>query len=264
MKIPCFACLLLALPVAVARAEVIEKRVEYKEGSTRLVGFLYGDDSQKTKLPGVIVFSDWMGVGTFAKDRARELAALGYRAFVADVYGEGKQAKDQTEAGALATTFKSDRPLMRKRARAALDTLLTTAPVEPSKVAAIGFCFGGTVSLELARDGAPLAGVVSFHGGLDTPDPALAKNIKGKLLVLHGADDPLVPEQEVAAFEGEMRDAGVDWQLVKYSRSVHAFTNPQAGLDPKKGIAYNELTAKRAYQAMRDFFTEIFAPSRAL
>jgi dienelactone hydrolase len=234
-------------------AEIIEKKVEYKEGTSRLVGYFYSDSKLKDPAPGIIVFSDWMGVGPFAKERARELVGLGYNAFVADIYGDEHQAKDQKEAGELATKFKSDRKLFRARTQAAFDTFLSFKTVDPKRVSAIGFCFGGTASLELARNGAALAGVVSFHGGLDTPDTSLAKNIKAKILALHGADDPLVPEKDVAAFEAEMRSADVNWELVKYGNAVHAFTNPAAGNDKSKGVAYNEAVAKRAYQAMRDF-----------
>ncbi len=239
-------------------AEVIEQKLEYKEGSTRLVGYYYRDDLNTQESPGILLFSDWMGIGEFSKSKAKELAVEGYRVLVADVYGDGRVAKDSTEAGTLATKFKTDRNLMRERAKAAFEVLRKEEGVDTSRIAAIGFCFGGTVALELARTGAALPGVVSFHGGLETPDPALAKNIRAKILVLHGADDPFVPEKEVAAFEKEMKEANTNWELVKYSRTVHAFTNPAAGSDPTKGAAYNELSSQRAFQAMRAFFDEIF------
>ena len=148
--------------------------------------------------------------------------------------------------------------LLRARVNAALRTLRKEPHVDPERVAAIGYCFGGTTVLELARSGAEIAGVVSFHGGLDTPNPADAKSIRCKLLVLHGADDPNVPPSQVAAFESEMTTAGVDWQLIKYSGAVHAFTNPEAGHDNSKGAAYNERAAKRSWEAMKVFFAEIF------
>jgi dienelactone hydrolase len=239
-------------------AEVTESKVVYRSGDSEMIGYLYSDTSVQGKKPGVLVFSDWMGIGSFAKEQAKALATLGYRAFAADIYGEGKQAANSTEAGALAGKFKSDRPLLRARAEAALTALLEHAQVNPDKVAAIGFCFGGTAALELARDGANIAGVVSFHGGLETPSPAMARNIKGKILALHGADDPFVNKAEVAAFEDEMTKAGVDWQLVKYGHAVHGFTNPAAGNDNSKGVAYNRLAATRSFRAMEDFFKEIF------
>jgi dienelactone hydrolase len=186
------------------------------------------------------------------------LAQLGYVAFAADIYGKGTRPKDAQQAGVLATHYKNHRVALRARARAALNTLLAQPQTALTQTAAIGFCFGGTTALELARMGAPLLGVVSFHGGLDTPTPADAKKIKAKILVLHGADDPNVPPEQVAAFEKEMRDGGVDWQLVKYGGAVHSFTIPSAGNDNSKGAAYNPSADRRSHQAMIDFFNEIF------
>jgi len=147
---------------------------------------------------------------------------------------------------------------MRQRIGAGLDVLLREPLCDPKRVAAIGYCFGGTCVLELARSGADVAGVVSFHGGLATANPADAKNIRGKVLVLHGGDDPHVPPKEVAAFEDEMRAAGVDWQLVVYGGAVHAFTNPASGSDKSRGAAYNAAADRRSWEAMKAFFGEIF------
>lgn len=241
-----------------ASAEITERRVEYRDGTSPLIGYFYSDSTATVKLPAVLVFSDWMGIGEFAKDRAKRLVGLGYSAFVADIYGGGHQAKDQKEAGELATKFKSDRKLMRARAEAGLRELLKQQGVDSSRIGAMGFCFGGTVSLELARVGAPVAAIISFHGGLSTPDVELAKNIKGKVLVLHGADDPYVPADEVSAFESEMRQGKVNWELVSYGNSVHSFTNPAAGNDNSKGAAYNKQADQRSFEAMKDFFREVF------
>jgi dienelactone hydrolase len=208
----------------------------------------------------VLVVHDWMGVGPYTRGRAEQLAKLGYVAFVADVYGKGIRPTSPREAGEQAGKFKRDRPLLRARMVAALAELRRQPNVLPGKVAAIGYCFGGTAALELARAGADLAGVVSFHGGLDSPTPADAKAIKAKVLVLHGADDPFVPPAEVLAFEEEMRGGGVDWTLVKYSGAVHAFTIPGAGNDNSKGAAYNAAADRRSWRAMRDFFDEVLAP----
>lgn len=243
-------------PVTPAAAEVVEQRVEYSEGGTTLIGFRYSDSESKSKAPGVIVFSDWMGVGDFAKERARELVKLGYRAFVADVYGGGKLASGPQEAGSLAGKFKSDRPLFRARTQAALKALLQDPLVDSAHVGAIGFCFGGTAVLELGRSGAPVAALVSFHGGLDSPERSLGKNIKGSVLVLHGAEDPHVPAADVRGFEDEMRQGKVRWELVEYGDAVHAFTNPAAGTDPSKGAAYNETASKRSFERMRGFLKE--------
>lgn len=250
------------LMAGVAHAEIQGKTIEYKEGKTALEGYLAYDDAVQGKRPGVIVVHDWMGPSAFTRDRAEQLAKMGYMALAADIYGKGASPKDAQEAMALVKVYKGDRALLRARVKAALDILLRQPQTDPARVAAIGYCFGGTAVLELARSGAPLAGVVSFHGGLDTPTPQDAKNIKGKVLVLHGADDPYVTPEQVAAFEKEMKDAGVDWQLIKYSGAVHAFAIPTAGTDTAKGAAYNPTAARRSWQAMKDFFAEIFQQRR--
>ena len=230
--------------------------VEYRQGDTVLEGYLA--DAGGGQRPGVIIVHDWMGLGRFARAKADELARMGYVAFAADIYGKGVRPTNPKEAGEQAGKFKNDRPLLQTRINAALNTLLKDKHVDPIRVAAIGYCFGGTTVLELARSGADIAGVVSFHGGLDTPTPAAPKSIHCKVLVLHGADDPYAPGAQVAAFENEMTKAGVDWQLIKYSGAVHAFTNPEAGTDNSTGAAYNEKADKRSWEAMKQFFAEIF------
>ncbi len=256
------ARLLLAMTLltSTAHAEIITRTVEYRAGDAPLEGLLIQDSAGPAQKPGVLVVHDWMGVGPYARMRAEQLARLGYIAFVADVYGKGVRPASATEAGAQAGKFKKDRPLLRGRVVAALAELRKQPGVIPGKVAAIGYCFGGTAALELARAGADLSGVVSFHGGLESPTPADAKAIKAKLLVLHGADDPFVPPAEVLAFEQEMRSGGVDWTLVKYSGAVHAFTQEGAGRDNSKGAAYNATADRRSWQAMRDFFDEVLKP----
>ena len=201
---------------------------------------------------------EWTGHNPYVRKRAEQLAGLGYVAFALDMYGKGVQAKDAKEAAQLASTYKNDRKLMRARANAGLDVLRKQPLVDTERLAAIGYCFGGTTVLELARGGADLAGVVSFHGDLATPTPEDARNIKGKVLALHGADDPFVPPAVVAAFEEEMRKGAVDWQLVKYGGAVHSFTNPGAGNDNSRGAAYNEKADHRSWEAMKVFFAEIF------
>jgi dienelactone hydrolase len=247
------------LPASVAHAKVQSQTITYKQGKVELEGYLAWDDATATKRPGVLVVHDWMGISDQTRKEADKLAALGYVAFAADIYGKGVRPTDPKSAGEQAGKFKGDRKLLRARARAGFDVLARQKLVDATHLAAIGFCFGGTTALELARDGAPLVGVVSFHGGLATPTPADAKNIKGKVLVLHGADDPNVPADEVAAFQKEMRDANVDWQFIAYGGAVHAFTVPAAGNDNSKGAAYNAKADARSWQAMKDFFAEVFA-----
>jgi dienelactone hydrolase len=247
----------LMLAAVAAHAAVVTKEVRYKDGETELIGYLAYDDARKIA-PGVLIVPQWMGLTDYEKGRARQLAELGYVAFCADVYGSGHLAIDTKEAGQWAGKFKGDRALFRSRLTAALVALRASPTVDPKQCAAIGYCFGGTGVLELARSGADVLGVVSFHGGLDSPTPADGKNVKAKVLVLHGADDPYVPKADIAAFEQELKSAGVDYQLVFYSGAVHAFTQPMAGNDPSKGAAYNEHADKRSWIAMKDFFHEIF------
>lgn len=247
----------LALAVA-ASAGVKTQIVTYTQGDATLEGLLAWDDAATGKRPGVLVVHQWMGVTDNERMRAEMLAKLGYVALAVDVYGKGVRPTSTQEAGALAGKYKGDRALLRARLVAGLEELQRHPLVDTSRIAAIGYCFGGTAVLELARSGANVAGVVSFHGALDTPAPADAKRIRGKVLVLHGADDPWVPSEQVLAFEREMRDAGVDWQLVAYGGAVHAFTQKEAGSDNSKGAAYNERADRRSWEAMRTFFSELF------
>ncbi|MBI5095624.1 MAG: dienelactone hydrolase family protein [Candidatus Hydrogenedentes bacterium] len=241
-----------------ARAANHTESVEYDAGGKTMIGYLAYDDSTKDIRPGVLVVHDWYGLGPYAKKRAEQLAGLGYVAFAVDMYGKGLYVATAAEAKPLAMGLKGDLPLMRSRVQAALDVLKKNSLADKSRIAAIGYCFGGTTVLELARSGADIKGAVSFHGGLATANPSDAKNIKAKVLALHGADDPNVPTEEVAGFEKEMRDAKVDWQLIAYGGAVHSFTNPDAGNDPSKGVAYNEAADRRSWAAMRSFFDELF------
>src|SRR4051812_5716465 len=254
-----FAALASALAAVPASAAVKSEPIAYKQDTTALEGLLVYDASAKGKLPGIVLFPDWMGMTDLARQYGERVAKLGYVVLVADVYGKNVHPKDMKEASAVSGMYKNDRPLMQARAKAALDQLLKSPRIDVSKTAAMGFCFGGGVALELARSGADLDGVVSFHGNLDTPHPEMAKNIKGKVLVLHGADDPFVTQDQVKAFQDEMRSAKTDWALVQYGNAVHGFTNPNAGTDNSKGMAYNPEAANRAFLAMQDFYQEIFA-----
>jgi dienelactone hydrolase len=249
---------LAVMGAASLHAAIQTKIVEYKQGDTTLEGFVACDDAIKGPRPGVLIIHQWLGLTDYEKHRAEMLAQLGYVAFCADIYGKGVRPQNTQEAGVQAGKYKNDRQLLRARANAGLDALRQQPLVDPKRVAAIGYCFGGTTVLELARSGADVAGVVSFHGGLDSPSPADGKNIKCKVLVCHGADDPYTKPADLAAFANELRDAKVDWQLIQYGGAVHSFTQPMAGNDNSKGAAYNEKADKRSWEAMKQFFAEIF------
>ena len=236
---------LAAALAAAASAEVKSSTVEYRDGDIVLEGYLAWDDALKGPRPGVLVVHQWMGVSANERMRAEQLAALGYVALAADVYGKGARPANQQEAGALAGKYKGDRALLRSRVAAGLAELKRQPLVDGRRTAAIGYCFGGTAALELARSGADVAGVVTFHGGLDSPTPADGKNIRAKVLVLHGADDPWVPAADIAAFQQELRAAGVDWQMIYYSGAVHSFTQKEAGSDNSRGVAYNASAGAR-------------------
>tara|TARA_B100000609_G_C17169811_1_gene410978 strand:+ start:159 stop:914 length:756 start_codon:yes stop_codon:yes gene_type:complete len=235
-----------------SKAEITTEDVTYKHGSDTMEGFIAYDKAISGKRPVVIIVHQWKGLGDYEKTRARMLAEMGYLAVCADIYGQGNRAQDSQQARTLATKYRSDRKLMRARAQAALDYAKTLELADPAKVAAIGYCFGGGVVLELARSGADLAGVVSFHGNLDTPDPADAKNVACKILVCHGAADGSITMKDVTTFSEEMEAANVDWQLVIYANAKHAFTHFESK------DRYNENADKRSWKHMQDFFHELF------
>lgn len=251
--------LLFALPLALP-AEVSVKTLAYPIGKDKAVGegLLALDGAKAGKRPGILVVHAWMGIDEHVQEVIRRLAADGYVAFAADIYGKGVRPADPKEAGAQAGKYKADRALLRERVNAGLAQLKADARVDAKKIVAIGYCFGGTTVLELARSGADLAGVVSFHGGLDSPAPADGKNIKAKVLVLHGADDPAVKAEDLAAFQRELREAKVDWQQVSYGGAVHAFTQKSAN---RPGMALYDASAdRRSWAHFKGFLAECFQP----
>lgn len=232
--------------------------VAYRHGEAELEGYLAVPGDAAGKLPGVLIVHAWKGIGDHERKSAERLAADGYVAFALDIYGKGVRPKTNPEAAKQAGKYRGDRALLRARAAAGLEVLRKQPRVDPERIAAIGYCFGGGAVLELARSGAAVRGVVSFHGNLDTPDASHAKNIRSKVLVLHGAADPHVPMSQVETFAGEMEAANVDWRLVMYGGAVHAFSDPAAGADPSRGAAYDERAANRSWKAMHSFFGELF------
>ena len=237
---------------------MITKECTYKLDTTTFKGFLAYDDAVKGKRPGVLVVHEWWGLNDFARTQAKKLAGMGYVALAADMYGNGMNTTDPKVAGAMAGSLRGT-PRLRERALAGLSELLRQPEVDTDRVAAIGFCFGGSAVLDLAYGGAKVKGVVTFHGGLFSPKEQDMKNIKTKFLVLHGADDPTMPRDSVLAFQESMRKSGADWQMVFYANAVHGFTNPANGTDNSKGAAYNPLAAQRSWEQMKMFLNEVLA-----
>ena len=243
---------------AVKGGEVKTTTVNYTADGVNMRGYLAYPSGVTGRLPAILVFPEWYGLNDYAKHRAEQLAALGYVALAVDMYGEGHVAADTKEAGSLAGALKAgDRSDLKKRAEAALATLKSSEHADPARMGAIGYCFGGTVALELARTGADLRGVAIFHAGLDTPHPAAPGKIRAAILVCHGADDPYAPKATVDAFLDEMRRSGADWQMDFYGDAVHSFTNPAAGNDKSKGAAYNAKADHRSWELMESFFREV-------
>jgi dienelactone hydrolase len=264
MKSLCLALFFAAMLTQV-QASLVTKTVSYRQGDTELRGYLAYDDSVTSdkKAAGVLVFPEWWGVDDFVKGRADALAKLGYVAFAADMYGDGQITADHNKAQELASAV-AGKPVMRERVQAAYDQLIKTGLIDDSKVASIGFCFGGACSQILAYSGAPLKGIVSFHGALVPASADAAKKNQAKFLILQGELDPLVPEAARAAFLKSMDEGKFDYQFLSYSGAVHAFMNPfadKARADGLEGVGYNPEVAARAWAQMQLFFKEIFNPS---
>ena len=232
--------------------------ITYRDGALTMSGYAAYDDTKSGKRPGVLVVHEAWGLGEHVMERAKMLAKMGYVALAADLYGDRKQVTTMEEVMALVGDLRANPQKLRSRARAAVAALAALPEVDATRLGGIGFCFGGTTVLELARDGAGLAGVVSFHGGLETQAPAEAGKVKTSVLVCTGADDPMIPPTQVNAFEDEMRKAGADWQVISYGGTVHSFTNPKADGSIAPGILYNEVADKRSWASMTAFFAEVF------
>lgn len=250
-----------------ARAKLVTKPVPYEHAGVRLEGWLAYDDEKvrpDAKAAGVLVIPEWWGLTAYPKGRAEQLAKLGYVAFAADMYGVGVVTGDAKRANELASQFYG-KPLMAERARAGLDQLLASGLVDAARVAAIGYCFGGSTVQALAYTGAPLAGVVSFHGGLIPVPAEAAAKTKAKILVCHGGADGFISAEELAAFTKSMNDGKFDYQFISYAGAVHAFTNPKAdeiGRAAGIPIAYHALADKRSWGHMRQFFREVLGENK--
>jgi dienelactone hydrolase len=249
---------LILLP-STLQAAIRTETVRYRQGDTTFQSILVYDDAAQGKRPGILVCPEWWGLNDYAKHRAEMLARLGYVALAVDLYGDGQTTEDPQLARKLSGELKSNRSLLRQRANAALEQLRKDPRVDAHQMAAIGYCFGGTTVLELARSGAEVRGVVAFHPGLDSPNPSDGKNIKGRVLICYGANDTVSSAKDVDAFEQEMRQNNVDWQMNLYGNAGHSFTNPAADQRGIPGLTYNAEADHRSWQAMESFLNALFA-----
>lgn len=231
-------------------------KIEYHDDDTLLEGYCCYNDQDHHKKAAVLVFHDWSGKNEFACQKAQKLAELGYVGFAVDMYGKGKLGKTKEEKQNLMSPLVNDRKKLQKRAYAAFAALKKQDFVDPYQIGAIGFCFGGLCALDLARMGAPLKGVVSFHGDLRPPQFQEQQQIQAKILVLHGYDDPLVKHEQIPAFAEEMTRAKVDWEIDIYGHTMHGFTNPEAN-DPNFGTVYSKEADRKSWVAMKHFFADL-------
>lgn len=237
---------------------IVSNTIDYLDQEVLLEGFFAYDDAIQGVRPVVLIHHAWGGRDEFVADKARKLAALGYLAFATDMYGKGIRGSSPDENAQLMQPFMQDRAKLQARLLAALRSVRLMPWADNKKVAAMGFCFGGLCALDLARTGADILGAVSFHGLLVAADNLPDPQIKAKILVLHGHDDPMVPPEQVLALQTELTHAGADWQVHTYGGTMHAFTNPVAN-DPAFGTVYQPMAEQRSWQAMQNFFAEIFA-----
>ncbi len=234
--------------------------IEYHADGQRLVGYLAVDEARRGKRPGIIVAHEGGGLGEHAKRSARRLAEAGYVAFALDYYGDGQPLSDMGQVMARLGVWMADPTGIRARAHAALEVLTAQAQTDAERLGGIGYCFGGTTVLEMARAGEPLKAVVGFHSGLATARPAARGAVRAKVLVQIGADDPIIPPEQRAAFEAEMKAVQVDWRMLVYGGAGHSFTNPDVDAMNRPGFAYDERADKRSWRAMLDLFDETFGP----
>jgi len=250
--------LTLAMTLLVSLTYAQLKPIPYQDGSQKLNGFSIAPAKGNTKKAGILILPAWMGIDNHSKRVAAQLSQLGYYAFVADIYGEGNYPADTKSAGAKAGYYKKNITAYQQRIKLAMQELVKSG-ADASRIIVIGYCFGGTGSIEAARENFPVRGIVSFHGGLDRDSARTINPIKPKVLVLHGADDPYAPVPQILAFQKEMRMAKADWQMIYYANAVHSFTEAEAGNDNAKGAAYNELADKRSWKHMLMFLDQVLA-----
>lgn len=236
---------------------IVTRTLEYRHNEVVLEAFIATDDSSG-KRPGVLVSHAWGGREQFAESKAVAMAELGYTGFALDMYGKDVRGNNKEECAALMAPLKENRALLQERITLALETLRKQPEVDASRTAAIGFCFGGLCVLDLARSGADVNGVISFHGLLDRPENLPTPEIKSAALVLHGHDDPMVSEQDIALLQSDLSRSDCDWQFHHFGQTMHAFTNPIAN-DPQFGTVYSEKADRRAWRMATDFLQDILA-----
>jgi len=244
-----------------ADPKISEKTVEYSAQGVVMKSFLAYDEQIKTKRPGVLVIPEWWGLNDYARKRARMLAELGYTALAVDMYGDGKVATVPDEASKLDAEVMNNFDVEKARFLAAVDFLKQQSTVDPARIGAIGYCFGGTVVLSMAGQGVDLKGVASFHGGLGDVKPPQSGSVKAKILVLHGGADKFVTSEQIETFKQEMTSAGADFKFITYPDATHSFTNPEATELGKKfnfPIAYNPDADKKSWVELQDFLRNIF------
>ncbi len=251
-------CVLLTASTAIA--EVRTEVVPYTDAGLTLEGYLAWDDAVQGTRPGVLVVHEWWGLNDYVRKRARQLAAMGYVAFALDMYGKGKVTEHPDQAGAWMKVVQANVPAWRTRAMAGLKVLRAQNLADPARLAAIGYCFGGATVLQLAYAGAPLRGVVSFHGALPLPPGTMSRTPKTKVLIAHGNADPFLSEQHIRTFRKKMEASQWDWQMIVYAGARHAFTNPGADAHGMDALKYNEAADRRSWKHMQVFFEEIFSP----
>lgn len=233
------------------------KTIDYSQDGSTFEGYLAWDDSRSGPRPAIVISHAWGGAGEFEQERARDLAKLGYVGFCLDLYGKGIRGSSPEQNSKLMQPFLADRSLLQKRMQLAVQVAREQEEVDDSRVAAMGYCFGGLCVLDLARTGADVRGVVSFHGLFKAPGNTAGNKIEAKVLALHGWNDPMVPPDAVVELASELTQAGADWQIHGFGHTMHAFTNPQAN-DPAHGLAYNEAASRRSWTMLVDFLAEIF------
>jgi len=245
-----------------AAAPIVTQAVPYSHGDVALEGFLAAPKNASGRGPAVLIVHEWWGCNEFARAQTRRLAELGYVAMAIDMYGKGVVTDDPAKAREYSSRFKDKPDLMRGRAEAGLTALAADPRVDPKRIVAMGYCFGGTTVLQMAFAGQAVAGVVSFHGGLPIPTEADLPRIHTRILVLHGAEDSLIPDEVVHSLQAGLRKSGCDWQMIYYGRAKHSFTNPNSDQLKMKGVGYDAAADSRSWEALRTFLNETIPLSR--